>query len=314
MEHAFLLRVSVSSLFLVSLSRSSMNTVEEKLRRGFGLVERAESDSDLLGVGLLAIHSALEDHMRGELSNHPAVGEAERQRLIRRELGWNMLVDLAQQHLGLTDEQRKLVLGAQEVRRSFIQGNPFRWRVGDVLRYGRFVETFCGIEGMLDEVLIERRAERRNRPLPTAAPAPAAPESTGNSFLWNIIRLAIVVGVFGAIGAGLFATYQWVRDELLPELSPQSAVSAPTSAVAPVAAPSPVTRTARIVNLGGGPGWLHEQPNFSSATLPPRLSEGDVVNLVNEPPVDADGTTWVLVEAQGYRGWSPANNVQVTGS
>lgn len=287
-----------------------MSSTEEKLRRGFGLVERAESDSDLLGVGLLAIHSGLEDHLRGALSNLPTVSEAERQRLIRRELGWNALADLAQQHLGLTDEQRKLVLGAQEVRRSFIQGNPFRWRVGDVLRYGRFVETFCGVEGLLDEILIERRAERRSRPQPAATPAPIAPGPSQNSFLWNVIRLAIVVGVFGAIGAGLFATYQWVSDELLPELSPQPAATAPTSAVAPVAAPSPTTRTARIVNLGDGPGWLHEQPNFSSATLPPRLKESDEVRLLDEPPVDADGTTWVFVEAQGYKGWSPANNVR----
>lgn len=287
-----------------------MNTVDEKLRRGFGLVERSESDSDLLGVALLAIHSALEDYLRGALSNHPAVSEADRQRVIRRELGWVSLADLAQQHLSLTAEQRKLLLDAQEARRSFMHGNPFRWRLGDVLRYGRFVEAFCGAEGLLDEILVERRTERRSRPAPVAA-APPAPKPEPVNWTWNIIRMAIVLGVFGALAVGLFAVYRWVDDTLRSFNEPAQQVAVATSAVAPVTAPTAVTRTGRIANLGGGPGWLHENPSFASATLPPRLSEGDKVVLVDEPTVDADGTTWQLIETGGYRGWSPANNVQV---
>lgn len=287
-----------------------MNTVEEKLKRGFGIVERAESDSDLLGVGLLAIHSALEDYLRGALSNHAEVSSEQHQRLIRRELSWVALTELAQKQLVMTDEQRKLVLEAQDVRRGFIQGNPFRWRTGDVLRYGRFAETFCGAPGLLDEVLIERRSERRSRPAPTTAPP--VPERERGSWAWNVIRLAIIVAVFGAIGAGLFATYRWAEG-VLGTVSPQAATSSgsTTAAALPVAAPTASARNGTIVNLGGGPGWLHEQPNFTSATLPPRLTEGDRVTLSDEPTVEADGTTWQLVELKGYRGWSPVNNVQV---
>ena len=291
-----------------------MNTVEEKLRRGFGLVERAESDSDLLGVGLLAIHSALEDYLRGALSNHAAVSAEEHQRIIRRELGWEMLADLAQRHLALTDEQRRQVIEAQAARRSFIQGNAFRWRVGDVLRYGRFVEAFCHAEGTLDEVLVERRAERRNRPVLVAAAPSAAPPEQQN-WGWNLARLAIIAVVLGVIGASIFATYRFV-DQILGEIGapPQSVATPPSSvgAPAPVAAPSPVTRRGRIVNLGGTPGWLHENPTFASPTMPPQLAEGDPVVLIDEPPVDSDDTTWVLVEIKGYRGWSPANNVATT--
>ena len=286
-----------------------MPTVEEKLKRGFGIVERAESDSDLLGVGLLAIHSAVEDYLRGALSNHPAMSMELRERVIRRELNWATLTDLAQQHLALTDDQHNLVLAAQEVRRGFIQGNPFRWRAGDVLRYGRFAETLCDVTGLLDEVLLEQRSERRSRRLPVAAPAPA-PEQP--NWLWNMIRLAIIVAVFGAIAVGLFATYRWAAD-ILDTVAPQvgATTGATSSAALPVAAPTAAIRTGTIVNLGGGPGWLHEQPTFSSATLPPRLSEGDRVTLTDEPVVDTDGTLWQLVEIKGYRGWSPANNVQV---
>ncbi|MBC8163940.1 MAG: hypothetical protein H7Z42_22250 [Roseiflexaceae bacterium] len=289
-----------------------MNTVEEKLRRGFGLVERSESDSDLLGVALLAIQSALEDHLRGALSNHPAVSAEDRQRIIRRELSWATLADLAQRHLALTDDQHRQIVEAQEARRNFIQGNPFRWRISDVLRHGRFVESFCGFEGMLDAVLVERRAERRARPAPAVGTVPvAAPEQ--ERWGWNLTRLAIIAVVLGVIGASIFATYRFV-DQILTEINgPQQAAAAPSVVgdAAPAAAPTPTTRRGQIANLGGGPGWLHENPTFASPTLPPQLNEGDPVVLIDEPPVESDDATWVLVETKGYRGWSPANNVVV---
>lgn len=286
-----------------------MNTVEEKLRRSFGLIARAESDSDLLGVGLLTLHSALEDHLRGALSNHAAVDAATRQRLIRREVSWATLSSLAQQHLGLTEDQGRMVLEAQEVRRSFIHGNPFRWRLGDVLRYGRLVETWCGMPGMLDEMLLERGNERRTRQLP-ATPAPdAVPEPT--RWGWNLVRLAIMLGVLGAIAVGLFAGYRWLDRTLLRDLVPPPAAAVPTLAAAPAAASPTLTRQGRVVNLGSGPGWLHEQPSFNSATRPIRLSEGDAVTLLDVPPIDAEGTTWQQVEIGGYQGWSPVNNIAV---
>ncbi|KAB8142491.1 hypothetical protein F8S13_13085 [Chloroflexia bacterium SDU3-3] len=278
-----------------------MSTVEAKLRRGFGLLARASSDSDLMGVALLAIHSALEEHMRGALASTPAVAEDDRQRLIRRELSWAALADLAQRHLALADTELQLVLDAQHVRRGFIQGRPFAWRAADMLRYGRFVAVFCGAEGMLDELTKARRTAERAREQP---PEPAEPAPSWNR---DMLRLAIMVAVSGMLCAGVFATYQWVGQALRELDAPTVPQAAATAGALPTAIPG---RTGTLVNLGGGPGWLHEQPSFDSATMPPRLAEGDRLRIIDEPTVEADGTIWQLVEAQGYRGWSPLNNVR----
>jgi hypothetical protein len=77
----------------------------------------------------------------------------------------------------------------------------------------------------------------------------------------------------------------------------------------PAAAEQP--RTARIVGLSGGPGWLHERPTFDSPTLPIRLSEGSPVSLLGQQETDSSGVTWALVTAGGYRGWCPVNNLAV---
>ncbi len=284
-----------------------MNTVEQKLRRGFGLVERASNDSDLLGVGLLSIHSALEDYLRGVLSNHAEVSAADRQRLIRREVGWRGLVELAQRHLGVAEDQRRVILEADEVRRSFIHGNPFRWRVGDVIRYGRFVEALCGEDGLFEEVLLERRAERPSRPMPAAPPPQPQEQSRWPLYL---LRLAIMLAVLGTIVIGLLAGYQWLDRTFLRELEPATS-AAPTVNAGPTLAPTATARRARIVNLGGGPGWLHDTASFASPTLPIRLAEGDVVVLMDDPLVEAEGTTWQRVSVSGYQGWSPVNNLQV---
>jgi hypothetical protein len=45
--------------------------------------------------------------------------------------------------------------------------------------------------------------------------------------------------------------------------------------------------------------------------LPIRLAEGDVVVLMDDPLVEAEGTTWQRVSVSGYQGWSPVNNLQV---
>jgi hypothetical protein len=70
---------------------------------------------------------------------------------------------------------------------------------------------------------------------------------------------------------------------------------------------------ARVANLLGGPGLLHEQPDYASPTLPLLLREGDVVLLLPEPPVTADGVQWRLVQAGALSGWCPAMNLAVGG-
>src|SRR5690242_566425 len=170
-----------------------MSDVDEKLRRGFILIERSKTDSDLLGVALLSIHGALEDYFREVLSTCSNLSTQEHQSLIRRDTGWLKLVEMMQQHTGLSAEHRRIVLDANEVRQSFAHGRPFRWRASDVLRYGRFVEAICGRQGLLEEILIEQRAARaETEPIPVMEQRPSA---RGGIALGNLIAIILFVAV-----------------------------------------------------------------------------------------------------------------------
>lgn len=281
-----------------------MSDVDEKLRRGFGLIERARLDSDLLGVALLAIQGALEDHLRSILTTYPRLTTEERQSLVRRETPWQRLTELAQKCAVIDQDQRRLLQEAEDIRQAFAHGRPFRWRVSDVLRYGRIVERLCEREGMLEEVMLERRPERGAEPEPprrvVAPPPRRAPIPFG-----TILALALFVAI---VAGGIILAQRVNIDRVVGALGvapPGTAVGAPTSQPAP----TPVIRRATIVNLGGGPGWLHESPNLDSNTLPVRLGEGMTVTLLEPEQASADGVLWRYVSVGGYQGWCPSTNL-----
>jgi hypothetical protein len=65
-----------------------------------------------------------------------------------------------------------------------------------------------------------------------------------------------------------------------------------------------------VTGLGGGPGWLHVTASFDSPTRAIRLADGMAVTLRDEQQTDSSGTRWRLVEAGGYTGWCPENNLE----
>ncbi|HWQ12839.1 MAG TPA: hypothetical protein VNL77_08565, partial [Roseiflexaceae bacterium] len=86
---------------------------------------------------------------------------------------------------------------------------------------------------------------------------------------------------------------------------------APTAPLAAIGAyPTAEVALARVVNLLGGPGLLHEAPAYTSPALPLLLREGDEVLLLPGAPVTADGVEWRLVQAGGLTGWCPAVNLR----
>ncbi len=161
-----------------------MSDTEDKLTRGFTLLARSGGDPDLLGVALLAIHGALEEHLRAELLARPDLRSEERQTLEHYSAGWLPLVRLAQQYLDLTHDQRRTIQEASLLRQNFAYGEPFGGSVGTLLHYGRLVEKLCGRRGLLNEILLDRRrelqaqaaaasAQAADEPAPDAEPAPA---------------------------------------------------------------------------------------------------------------------------------------------
>lgn len=284
-----------------------MSEVDQKLRRGFELIERSGGDADMLGVALLSIHGALEDHFRATLSARPDLSAEDRAALAERGAGWLTLVKLMQKYGTISSVQRRTILEANDIRQSFAHGEPFNGRVSSLLRYGRFAETLCGRSGLLDQVLVERRyaraasAEESRATAPRAydraAPAPQRSGLTLGQFLSVaalIVVLALGVWAYNAIFHGASGA------------PPSSGVDA-TAALPPTPAPL----QARVINLGGAIGWLHDAPTFDSGTLPIQLKEGMQVVLGDQQQTDADGHVWRFVSVGGYDGWCPADNLQL---
>lgn len=354
-----------------------MSDTDDKLTRGFALLARSGGDPDLLGVALLAIHGALEEHLRAELLARPDLRSEDRQALEHYSAGWLPLVRLAQQHLDLTHDQRRTIQEASLLRQNFACGDPFGGSVGTLLHYGRLVEKLCNRRGLLNEILLARRRELQAEA--AAAAAANAAEATNNNSIATdepqSIRLPqpTTVAQPRTTRAANLAAEQAVavRPAIVPPLRPDptpvdeqdiiddfpdhdpdieprpypwvltvatvvlvialclvmreiavrmdlatligslgapapAAVATDPAAVLPEATPK---LQARLVGIGTGPGWLHEAPNFNSATLPLPLNDDMIVQVLDQQQTSADGVVWQYVTVSGYEGWCPLANL-----
>jgi hypothetical protein len=285
-----------------------MSDVDQKLRRGFELIERSGGDSDLLGVALLAIHGALEDHFRATLSARPELNAKDREILAERSVGWLTLVNLMQKYGALTSTQRRAILEANDLRQSFAHGRSFTGRLGSMLRYARFAETLCGRTGLLDQVLIEQRYTRAERAdyANDAAYADERPVQPRSGI--SLSQFVSIAAIILLLVLGIWLYNQ--RDSIKSLFSAPAAPSALLNETA-VLPPTPAPQRARVIGLAGGPGWLHDSASFDSGTLPIALSEGMEVVVLDQEQTDADGQQWRYVSVGGYEGWCPSANLAI---
>lgn len=337
----------------------------DKLVRGFRLLARSGGDPDTLGVALLAIHGALEDHLREQLLARPDLDERARRQL-EHYSGWLPLVRLAQQHLLLSPGQRRAIQEAGLLRQGFAYGEPFAGSVGTLLHYGRLVETLCGRTGLLRETLLAEREARQTtatdgtdgsdtalpplppeleaqiQPAPSRAPRPqpagvqtapgtAAPDSLASDRqedldewdTWDepepdMTRLRIpwvrvLVPLVFLIALCLVLNEVAQRLDLPRLVGSLSVPEQATPAALPTVAPATaVERRARLVGIGAGPGWLHQNPDFASATLPQPLRDGMPASVLDQRQTGPDGTVWQYVSISGYEGWCPLANLEFT--
>jgi hypothetical protein len=279
-------------------------SVDEKLERGFERLAQAEGNRDMLGAALLAIHGALEDHLRAILAESATLGEEDRAVLERRDTGWSTLTRLAQQHANLRPEHRRAILQINELRQAFAHGEEFGGSYNVLVRYGHLVEALCNRRGLLDSVL--QNHERRAAALANPTGWRRLPQ-----FWRDTIRSLAIIGIVAVvlflIGRALYARVDADLSRLVGSLGVAPTVVAQPTLSVP--SPTPTVR-ARIVRLGDVTGWLHEQPNFDSATLPYPIREGVRVTVLDQQQT-VDGVAWQYVSVGGYEGWVPLNNLEL---
>lgn len=294
-------------------------SISAKLNRGIDLLEDASNEQDLLGVALLAFHAALREHLHTLLGSHPALNDAQQQSLGQQATDIVELLDLAQQHGDLTREQRWRIDEAEKLVQEFVAGEAFRGSPREVRSYGHFVADLSGHTQISEHLASAPAGPQLLEPLPEEEQASSGLYLSVMRWLPGIALLAILL--VAALWLFGNAANPFARSSDLAARPTARTRLLPTSTVLPAMTPgipttqlpadlAPGTRLARIVRLGGGPGWLHEQANFTSPTLPIRLNEGQQVLGLGPQQQDPDGNPWVLVSVNGYQGWSPLNNVE----
>ncbi|MFQ3630951.1 hypothetical protein [Roseiflexus sp.] len=305
-----------------------MTRVEDKVRRGFDLVQRAGEDSDLLGAALLAFHSALSDYLDAELRRSSLLNDAERKAIDEGTMTWLMRATLAQRVGLLTEKQRDRVLEINRVRTGFAHGEGFAGSARSVAAYGEFVADLCNLSpSAAPHDTAARRASTGVHRATVGATATARPAATTESGFHARVgerkaRQAGLIPESGSFRMALAAVAVLFLIALavigLQQLTPAAPAisSAPPTALSAAIAPpptnTPTPQKARIVNLPpGGPGWLRTTPSFRAPTQPIPLSDGLEVTLLDRDPVDAEGTRWRFVSVGGYDGWCPEHNLAI---
>ncbi len=305
-----------------------MTRVEDKVRRGFDLVQRAGEDSDLLGAALLAFHSALSDYLDAELRRSPLLSDAERKAIDEGTMTWLMRATLAQRVGLLTEKQRDRVLEINRVRTGFAHGEGFAGSARSVAAYGEFVADLCGLSSSAaPRDTAARRTPTGAHRATVGATATARPAATTEAGFHaraearkarqaglipesGSFRVALAaVAVLFLIALAVIGVQQLTPAAPAISSAPPTALSA---AIAPPPTNTPTPQKARIVNLPpGGPGWLRTTPSFRAPTQPIPLSDGLEVTLLDRDPVDAEGTRWRFVSVGGYDGWCPEHNLAI---
>ncbi|MDZ4720352.1 MAG: hypothetical protein SH847_18005 [Roseiflexaceae bacterium] len=302
----------------------------EKLERGIQLLAEAGGDQDLLGVALLAFQGALDQQLRELLSTQPALTDADRALLADPGITPAMLVELGRRYGDLSREQAWRILGSEQLRVAFANGEPFRGSPSEVRAYGRFVAELCDRADLAEQLAgISTKSLADPDDAQVEFDDDADPPPVG--LYYTIMRW-----IPGLILAALLLVGAWALFNRAADNPPNAQPTALTSAgnpddpavatialdatlapiiiaqATPPAPPTPTaaTRRGRVVRLGGGPGWLHDSARFDSPTLPIRLSEGQEVAILGQQQNDAQGTPWMYVAVGGYEGWSPLNNIE----
>lgn len=133
--------------------------------------------------------------------------------------------------------------------------------------------------------------------------------------------LASVFFFLGAVGLLIYHQQQLVLEQAIesgevlenvPTTAPTLAIFPPTAA--PTATPdlsvptptnTPVLRRGVVEGTGGSGAYLRETPGGLELEI---LPDGDIVTLLDEPPQQANGFTWVKVRTViGSEGWVAAD-------
>lgn len=115
-------------------------SIQQKLDKGRGLLNKASNDPDLLGLALTSIHGALEDACRGWLDAPDIKQKHGKDVKNRGEASWQTLLELMPKHCGWSEQDVKYVAKMNSLRNKAAHGEGFAGTREELEMYLDYVE------------------------------------------------------------------------------------------------------------------------------------------------------------------------------
>lgn len=117
--------------------------VQSKLQRGLAILSSSTpEESEILGLALIKLHGALEDHIRRALVQRmpnelrDVIDDAGKTQ-------WKDLLEYGRQYIGLTESDSRVIMDANRDRQQFAHGGSYSGGRAQIENYAAFVKHWC---------------------------------------------------------------------------------------------------------------------------------------------------------------------------
>lgn len=193
--------------------------MNDKLQRGLKELAEAGHDKGKLGMSLILLHGALEEHFRSQLAAEIAADENEQG---RRRTDWQDLLNLWQQYRTLSHHDRELIFAKNGKRNAVAHGDPFEISRNEMEIYARFVRNFIGIPSTAHDAFTSQTQSSQSRPTAVANP-PIIPTNNRSC----LRRFAVTIVVLGLLIGGCYWSGMSFLSSLARQRSPIEAEALP---------------------------------------------------------------------------------------